>query len=96
MRIQDNVIVDHDGDGIEIRLHAYSGPTLAIDIRRNLIARNGEDGIQLIDDPDVSSRVLRIEGNVIRESALAGSGWARARGFCGALSPTTGRPSARC
>jgi hypothetical protein len=72
--IEDNLICDNDDDGIEIRLHEYRGAPLQIIIRRNLITGNGEDGIQIIDYPDRSDRVIRIERNVIATTAMAGIG----------------------
>ena len=72
--IEDNIIRDNNDDGIEIRFHEYSGKTLNIIIRRNRITGNKEDGIQLIDYPDVSDRSFRIERNVIAGNAMAGIG----------------------
>lgn len=72
--IADNLIRNNDDDGIEIRLHEYSGPTLNIVIRHNVIVDNGEDGIQLIDYPDRSDRLIRIERNVIAHNAMAAVG----------------------
>ena len=72
--IEDNVIRDNDDDGIEIRLHEYSGPTLKIVICHNIITGNGEDGIQIIDYPDLSDRLIRIERNVIANNAMAALG----------------------
>lgn len=72
--IEDNVIRDNKDDGIEIRLHKYRGPTLNIIIRRNLIAGNREDGLQLIDYPGKSDRAFRIERNVFFKNAMAGIG----------------------
>ena len=72
--VEDNVIRDNRDDGIEVRFHEYSGKTLKIVIRNNLIIGNGEDGIQLIDYPDRSDREFRIERNVIADSAMAGVG----------------------
>lgn len=72
--IEDNVIRNNGNDGIEIRLHRYSGPTLNIIIRNNLIVGNNEDGIQLIDYPDRSDRVFLIERNLIQDSVMAGVG----------------------
>lgn len=72
--IEDNVIRNSRDDGIEIRLHRYSGPTLEITIRRNTITGSGEDGIQIIDYRDLSDRVIRIERNVIADSVDAGIG----------------------
>ncbi len=64
VRIVDNVIRNNRDDGIEYRLFAYSGPVMSIDITGNRITGNGEDGLQLIDYPDVSDRVIRVERNV--------------------------------
>ena len=72
--IENNIIRDNKDDGIEIRLHEYSGPTLNIIIRNNTISGNLEDGIQLIDYPDVSDRVFTIERNLIQGNAMAGLG----------------------
>jgi hypothetical protein len=73
--ITNNIIRDNHDDGIEIRLHAYSGPVLNIDIRDNLITGNGEDGIQLIDYPDLSDRVFRIERNLFVNNVMAAIGF---------------------
>jgi hypothetical protein len=72
--IEDCTIVDNDDDGIEIRLHPYDGDTLNVIIRRNIIRRNGEDGIQFIDYGTDSNRVFRIERNLIADSAMAAVG----------------------
>ena len=72
--IENNVIRDNHDDGIEIRLHKYSGPTLNIIIRKNTISGNRRDGIQLIDYPDVSDRVFIIEHNLIEGNRRAGLG----------------------
>jgi PKD repeat protein len=72
--IQDNLIRNNNGDGIEIRLHPHTGPTVSVVIRDNIIEGNGEDGIQLIDYPGLSSRVFRIEENLIQGNAQAGLG----------------------
>lgn len=72
--MEDNVIRNSRDDGIEIRLHRYAGPPLEIVIRRNIIVDSGEDGIQLIDYPDTSDRVLYIERNLILRSAQVGLG----------------------
>jgi len=67
-----NVIRYPDDDGIELRLHPYTGATLSIVIRDNVISGCGEDGIQLIDYAGLSSRDFTIEHNVIAASAKAG------------------------
>jgi hypothetical protein len=72
--IENNTIKDNDDDGIENRLHPYSGDPLEITIRDNLIANNKEDGIQLIDYPDVSDRRISIERNRIINNEMVGIG----------------------
>ena len=72
--IEHNIIRNNGDDGIEVRLHAYSGPTLNIIIRHNIISTNDEDGIQLVDYPDLSDRVFLIERNVIEDNAMVGLG----------------------
>jgi hypothetical protein len=72
--IRHNEIVDNGDDGIEIRLHAFEGDTLRTQIADNLIARNGENGIQLIDYEVPTPRTFRIERNVIADNAMAGIG----------------------
>ncbi|MEN8184559.1 MAG: right-handed parallel beta-helix repeat-containing protein, partial [Myxococcota bacterium] len=47
--IEHNTIRNNGGNGIEIRLQPYLGPTLGYIIRHNRIYGNQEDGIQLID-----------------------------------------------
>jgi len=69
--IVDNVILNCGDDGIEVRLHGYTGPTLEVIIRRNVISGCGEDGIQLIDYPGASNRRIRIENNVLSGNAKA-------------------------
>jgi hypothetical protein len=69
-----NFIKRMGNDGIEIRLHEYNGPQLEVIIRNNVIIGSREDGIQLIDYPDVSPRTYRIERNLIVDSAMAGIG----------------------
>jgi len=72
--IANNEIRDNDDDGIEIRLHPYNGRTLNIDVRDNVITGNGEDGVQIIDYPNVSDRRIVIERNFIACNAMAGIG----------------------
>lgn len=72
--IERSVIRDNGDDGIEVRLHDYTGPTLAIVIRNNLISGNGEDGIQLIGDTAESARTFHIERNRFVANAMAGVG----------------------
>jgi hypothetical protein len=73
--ITDNVIQDNGDDGIEIRLHEYSGLVLHIDINQNIISGNDEDGIQLIDYPDLSDRIFRIERNIFVDNVMAAIGF---------------------
>jgi len=72
--IENNILENNNDDGIEIRLHAYTGTTVYNIIRNNLIYGNGEDGIQIIDYPDSSSRILIIERNLIYNNDMAGIG----------------------
>lgn len=68
-------LVDNGDDGVEIRLHPHAGPdTLDIVIRDNLIARNGEDGIQLIGYDEETARRFHFQGNRIISNAMAGIG----------------------
>lgn len=72
--IEDNIIRNNRDDGIEVRLHKYTGPPLEVVIRRNLISGNGEDGLQLIDYPGKSDRSFRVERNVFAQNAMAAIG----------------------
>ena len=72
--ITNNTIRDNLDDGIEIRFHEYTGAVLNIEIRENLISRNDEDGIQLIDYPGLSERVFRIEHNLLIKNKMVGIG----------------------
>jgi parallel beta-helix repeat protein len=72
--IENNIILDAGNDGIELRLHNYTGPTLKIVIRGNYIAESEEDGIQLIDYPGASSRDFLIEGNTLVNNLMVGLG----------------------
>jgi len=72
--IENNIIRNNGDDGIEIRLHDYTGPRLDIIIQGNQIIGNGEDGIQLIDYPGLSDRYFLIEHNLIESSSMAGIG----------------------
>ena len=72
--IEHCVISDNGDDGVEIRLHPYTGETLATHIRDCRIERNGEDGIQLIDYDTMSDRTFLFEGNFIVDNAMAGIG----------------------
>ena len=67
-------LIDNGDDGIEIRLHRHTRPTLDIVIRNNAILRNGEDGIQLIGYEQKTARQFRIERNFICHNRMAGIG----------------------
>jgi hypothetical protein len=69
-----NIIRNNYDNGIEISLDKYSGPALNIIIRRNVISGNEEDGIQLVDYPDLSDRVFFIEHNLIKDNVQVGLG----------------------
>ena len=71
---------DNADDGIEFRLHAFAGPAVNVDIIGNSISGNGEDGIQIIDYPEVSGYVLRIDRNLFTANFSA-SGNSAAIGF---------------
>jgi Right handed beta helix region len=66
-----NRIWNNNDDGIEIRLHPYTGPVLEIMILGNTIHANREDGIQFIDYSTDSDRKFIIERNIISHNAMA-------------------------
>lgn len=72
--IEDAVMRHNGNDGIEIRLHGYSGPTLNVVLRRNEFYGNDNDGIQLIGYPEPSDRNFVIERNLIHDNGDAGIG----------------------
>jgi parallel beta-helix repeat protein len=72
--VENNTILQSGNDGIEMRLHSYTGPTLQIVFRGNVISECVEDGIQLIDYPGLSSRDILIEGNVLEDNLMVGLG----------------------
>jgi len=72
--IENNQIINNGDDGIEFRLHEYSGPLLNVRIQNNTIGWNDEDGIQLIDYPDTSNRIIHINNNLIINNAMVGIG----------------------
>lgn len=74
IRVVDNDIRDNRQDGIEYRLHAWRGQVNTLEFTGNRITGNRGDGIQLIDYPDVSDRVIRIERNLFRANGDAGVG----------------------
>lgn len=73
--VANNEMRDNDDDGIEMRLHPHEGKTLNVVIRENVITGNGEDGIQIIDYPGLSTRTITIERNLIAENTMAGIGF---------------------
>ncbi len=73
--VANNEMRDNDDDGIEMRLHPHEGEMLNTVIRDNIITGNGEDGIQIIDYPEMSNRTITIERNLIAENAMAGIGF---------------------
>ena len=70
----DNIIRNNNDDGIEIRMQGYTGPTMKIEITRNQIYGNGEDGIQLIHYDVVTNRSFEITYNYIYNNTDAGIG----------------------
>lgn len=76
--IENNILRDNRGDGMEFRFYLYTGPTLNIFIRNNQIMRNNSDGIQLIwenaGELVASDRFLSIEKNLIFSNRQAGLG----------------------
>jgi len=72
--VKNNILKDNLDDGIEIRLHEYAGDTLEIIITENSIINSGEDGIQIIDYPDVSDRNITISRNIIANTTMAAIG----------------------
>ena len=77
LRIRGNQILHGStgDDGIEIRLHDDEiAETAEIAIVNNEIVGSGEDGIQIIDYFQDTNRQITIDGNLIRNSAMAGIG----------------------
>jgi hypothetical protein len=72
--VHDNVSQDNGDDGIEFRMYPYTGPTHTVDIARNRFVHNDSDGIQLIDSPGASNRVIRIERNLFTGTRKASIG----------------------
>ena len=74
--IHDNVIIDNVDDGIEIRLHDRGRLyPVHVSVRSNFIARNGEDGIQIIDYPGDTQRSYTLARNVLVDNAMAAIGF---------------------
>jgi len=72
--IEENVLINNSDDGIETRLHPYTGDTLMINILNNKIIGNGEDGIQLIGYDVQTDRKFTIQRNLIADNAMAAIG----------------------
>lgn len=73
--VENNLIRNNNGDGIEIRLQPFEGTALLRSvIRGNTITGNQEDGIQIIDYPEVTKREFVIENNRIVDNRQAGIG----------------------
>lgn len=72
--VEQNIIRNNLGDGVEIRLNDWSGPLLTTVIRDNLIHDNADDGIQLIDYDSETLREFFIERNLILDNDQAGIG----------------------
>lgn len=72
--IEHCVIQDNGDDGIEIRMQNFSGAALALVMRYNTIARNDEDGIQLIGYDVRTARTFQIEHNLFMDNRMAGVG----------------------
>ena len=70
--IEDNIILNPGDDGIELRLHPYTGSLLQIVFRNNVFSGCTEDGIQLIDYAGMSSRDFLIQGNVFVNNLKVG------------------------
>jgi hypothetical protein len=72
--VENNLIRDNEDDGVEMRFHEYSGETLYVVFRDNVILRSGEDGIQFIDYSDGSDRHVLVTGNLIAHTDMAAIG----------------------
>lgn len=74
LSIVNNTIEFNGDDGIEFRMYPYAGPTLTVNVQGNRFVTNDSDGIQLIDSPDASSRVVRVERNLFTGTRKASIG----------------------
>ena len=73
--VENNKMIDSDGDGVEMRLNDDTVPTTAhITFRGNEIWGTRSDGIQIIDYYTDTNRVIAIERNLIRDNGRAGIG----------------------
>ena len=74
--IEDNILKDgtSGGDGIENRLHSYSGRDVLMIIRNNIIINSKMNGIQLIYQGSSPKRKYLIVNNLIMNSGQVGLG----------------------
>lgn len=72
--MEENLIRNNQGDGVEMRMNQWAGPHLTVIFRNNVIHDNENDGIQLIDYDDDSARSIYIENNLIYDNWEAGVG----------------------
>ena len=72
--LEQNLVRDNKGDGVEMRMSDYTGATTTLIIRDNIFTRNEDDGIQLIDYPEETTRVIYIENNLFIDNLQAGIG----------------------
>jgi hypothetical protein len=73
-KIEHNIVRNSGDDGIEIRLHDFSGSAMSIEINDNEFSRSDEDGIQLIDYAGATPRTFKIYRNILANNAMAGLG----------------------
>ena len=75
LTIEDNLMVNSDGDVVEMRLNDDTIATTAhVVFRDNEITGSRSDGIQLIDYYTDTNRVISIERNLIHDNGRAGIG----------------------
>ena len=72
--IENNIVRNNAGDGMEIRIEPYTGVLLNYIIRRNIVESNDCYGIQIIDYGTVSDRIFIIEENLIINNGEVGVG----------------------
>ena len=68
MTVVDNDIRDNADDGIEYRMHTWSGAAMQVSITGNRITGNREDGVQLIDYTGTGNYTIRIEHNLFQSN----------------------------
>lgn len=75
LTIENNVMTNSHGDGVEMRLNDDTiAATAHIAFRNNQITGSRSDGIQIIDYYTDTNRVISIERNLIRDNGRAGIG----------------------